>query len=291
MKPLYVFELICLAALWGASFLFMRMAVPEFGAFSLVELRTAIAAFFLLPFIIWQKKIHIIKDNIQTLVVLGLFSTAIPFWLLSYATIYVSAGYASILNATTPIFTAIVTWLWVKEKLDKFALAGLFLGFLGVFVLVFDSKDLSGCVALIPVIAALGATTCYGIGINFTKQKCQHLNPLLIAFGSQFTSALILLPLALYFWPEQLPSNRSWVAVTILGIASTGIAFILFFRLIANIGPNKTVSVTYLIPFFAVIWGALLLDEEPSIYMIVGGFFILLGVALSTGLFSKNRKQ
>lgn len=289
MRPIYLIELIILAALWGASFLFMRMAAPEFGPIPLVELRTGIAALFLLPIILWKRKYIIVKDNIIILTILGLFSTAIPFCLLSYTTLFVSAGYASILNATTPIFTAIVTWLWVREKLDSYALAGLFLGFLGVFILVFDSQDLSGGISLMPVIAALCATTCYGIGINYTKQRCHHLKPLEIAFGSQFTSAIILLPMALFFWPEQWPSTQSWVAVSILGVASTGIAFILFFRLIANIGPNKAITVTYLIPFFAVIWGALLLDEQPSIYMLFGGIFILLGVALSTGLFAAKK--
>ncbi len=289
MKPLDYIELVCLAALWGASFLFMRMAVPEFGPFALVELRTGIAALFLLPFILWQQKMSVIKDNFMVLVIVGLSSTAIPFCLLSFATLSVSAGYASILNATTPIFTALVTWFWVKEKLGLSALLGLVVGFLGVFILVFDKQGGQETVSLLPVLAALVATFCYGIGINYTKQKLSHLSPIVIAFGSQLTASLSLLPFAIWFWPSTLPSLQSWVAVSILGVASTGIAFILFFRLIANIGPNKAVTVTYLIPFFGVIWGSLLLDEVLTVYMAAGGFFILFGVALSTGMLVKAK--
>jgi len=289
MKPIDLFKLIILSSLWGASFLFMRMAAPDFGPIALIELRTAIAAIFLLPIILWKKKLKILKDNFGTLLVAGLFSSAIPFCLLSYATLYVSAGYASILNATTPIFTALIAWVWIKEKLSIFALGGLVLGFVGVFVLTFDSQDVSGGVSLIAVIAGLGATVCYGIAINFTKQKCQHLNPLVIAFGSQLGAALILLPLSIYFWPQHMPSTQSWVAVSILGVASTGIAFILFFGLIASLGSNKAASVTYLIPFFAVIWGFIFLKEALTSYMMLGGFFILFGVALSTGLISRHK--
>jgi len=287
MKPLYLLELFCLAALWGASFLFMRMAVPDFGPMALVELRTGIAALFLFPIIVWQNKWLIFKDNIVKLTIVGLFSTAIPFCLLSYSTLSVSAGYASILNATTPIFTAIVAWYWVKEKLALKTLLGLIVGFIGVFILVFDKQGANTEISLLPVMAALVATFCYGVGINYTKQGLGHLSPIVIAFGSQFMAALSLLPLAIWAWPQSMPSNQSWLAVSILGIACTGIAFILFFRLIANVGSTKAASVAYLIPFFGVFWGAILLDEHLTLYMAVGGFFILLGVALSTGLLSK----
>jgi len=287
MKPLYLLELICLAALWGASFLFMRMAVPEFGPFALVELRVGIAALFLLPIIIWRKKLLIIKDNFIKLMIVGLFSTAIPFCLLSYATLSVSAGYASILNATTPIFTAIVTWYWIKEKMAISTLLGLIVGFLGVLILVFDKQGSQADISLLPVIAALIATFCYGVGINYTQQKLGHLSAIEIAFGSLFGASICLLPLALYTWPQSMPSSQGWIAVSVLGIACTAIAFLLFFRLIANVGSNKAASVAYLIPFFGVIWGALLLQERLSIFMLIGGFLILLGVALSTGLMAK----
>jgi len=254
MKPLYLLELICLAALWGASFLFMRVAVPDFGPIALVELRTGIAALFLFPIIIWQNKWLIIKDNVIKLTIVGLFSTAIPFCLLSYSTLFVNAGYASILNATTPIFTAIVAWYWVKEKLTLTTLLGLIVGFIGVFILVFDKQSADTEISLIPIMAALVATLCYGIGINYTKQGLGHLDPIVIAFGSQLMASLSIMPLAIWTWPTDIPSNQSWLAVSILGVACTGIAFILFFRLIANVGSNKAASVAYLIPFFGIFW-------------------------------------
>jgi len=206
---------------------------------------------------------------------------------LSYATLSVSAGYASILNATTPIFTAIVTWYWIKEKMTISTLLGLMVGFFGVIILVFDKQGAQSEITLLPVIAALAATFCYGVGINYTKQKLVHLSAIEIAFGSLFGASILLLPLAVWVWPQAMPSAQSWVAVSVLGIACTGIAFILFFRLIANVGSNKAASVAYLIPFFGVIWGVLLLNENLSAFMLMGAFFILFGVALSTGLFEK----
>jgi drug/metabolite transporter (DMT)-like permease len=284
MKPLYLLELVLLAALWGASFLFMRIGTPEFGPVALIELRTAIAALFLLPIVLLTKKFGQASANYGLLFIVGLVGTAIPFCLLSYATLFVSAGYASILNAMAPIFTALIAWLWVNDRLSFSAVIGLIIGFGGVFILVFDKQDATGELNIWPVIAGLGATFCYGLGANFTRQKLGHIHPLAIAFGSQLGAALGLLPFSVWLWPQQVPGSQAWISVTVLGIACTGIAFILYFRLIANIGVNKAISVTYLIPLFGVVWGMIFLDEVLSLMMIAGAMTILLGVSLTTGM-------
>ncbi|MCK4709009.1 MAG: DMT family transporter, partial [Gammaproteobacteria bacterium] len=201
MKPLYLIELFTLAALWGASFLFMRMGAAEFGPVALIALRTGIAAVFLLPLILFSKKWRLIKENGLQLLVVGVVGTAIPFCLLSFAVLSVSAGYASIINATAPIFTAIIAWLWVKDELNISAITGLIIGFSGVIILVFDDQGNSSGITLLPVLAGLGATFCYGLGANFTKQKLSHVHPLALACGSQLGASISLLPFAIWLWP------------------------------------------------------------------------------------------
>lgn len=291
MNPRYLFELIVLAALWGGSFLFMRLGAPEFGPVALIEIRTAVAAVFLFPVVLWYRKLRMIQQNLGLLLIVGAIGTALPFCLLSYATLYVNAGYASILNATAPIFTALIAWWWVKERLNRTGLAGLLIGFLGVFVLVFDKQGNTAEIALVPVLAGLGATCCYGFGANFTRQKLQHIHPLAIACGSQAGAAFSLLPFSWWLWPDDVPGQDAWVSVVVLGIACTGIAFILYFRLIANVGVNKAISVTYLIPLFAVLWGMLFLDESLTVWMLGGGLLILTGVSLTTGVWPRQHQS
>jgi drug/metabolite transporter (DMT)-like permease len=290
MKPVYLLELMILAALWGASFLFMRVGAPEFGPITLIALRTAIAAIFLIPLVIMAGKIKLIQDNALLLFVVGVIGTALPFSLFSFAVLYVSAGYASILNATAPIFTALVAWIWVNERLTLSAALGLLIGFCGVVLLVLDDHSVSTEMVWIPVMACLAATLCYGIGANFARQKLGHVHPLAIAGGSQLGAALSLAPFGWWLWPDTPPGQQAWLAVIILGIASTAIAFILYFRLIANVGVTKAMTVTFLIPFFGVIWGMLFLQEMLTVFMLGGGLLILIGVGLSTDILNRWRK-
>lgn len=284
MSLKHFLELVLLSALWGASFLFMRVGAPEFGPVALIELRAAIAAITLLPLLVVSGQLRQVWDNLSIVLVIGVTSTALPFCLLSYATLYVSAAYASILNATAPIFTAIVAWLWVNDRLSLTGYLGLVIGFIGVFVLVLDDDLNSADTRIIPVLAGLGATFCYGIAANFSRQKMGHMPPLAIAGGSQMVAALILLPFSIWLWPEQNPTTLAWVSVVILGVASTGLAFIIYFRLIAAVGVHKTMAVTYLIPLFSMLWGYLIISEQVTLIMLGGGLLILFGVSLTTGL-------
>ena len=201
-----------------------------------------------------------------------------------------SAGYASILNATTPMFGALVSYFWLKDKLSTSGLVGLLLGFFGVFVLVLDKGGVGGETLVWPIVTALIATCLYGVGATYTKVRFGGVEPLALATGCQLASALFLLPGALYWWPTQMPSANAWLAAGILGVACTGIAFILFFRLIRDIGPANTMTVAYLIPVFGIGWGWLLLDEQLTMPMLLGGGLILFGVSLTTGLLSLRRK-
>ena len=284
MKTRDLIDLVALGLLWGASFLFMRIAGPEFGAFALVEVRVAIAAAVLLPMLLLRGQGGALAGNWRPLSILGVFNTALPFFLLTWATLYLTAGTSGILNATAPIFTAIVAWAWLGEKLTISRSAGLLVGSVGVWLLVRDKIGDSMGDTTLAVIAALGGAFLYGVGGNFTRRYASHVKPLAIATGSQIAAALSLLPVAVLTWPESPVSLTAWTAAIVMGVFSTALAYILYFRLIANTGPTNAITVTYLIPLFAMVLGAVVIDEPITVSMIVGCAVILLGTALATGL-------
>ena len=291
MKPIYLIELISLAAIWGASFLFMRIGSPEFGPFLFMALRTFTASLFLLPLVYIAKQQKALNGYKLKMLFLGQLNAAIPFVLFGYATLTLAAGTTSILNGTAPMFSAIVAYLWLKEKLSFSASMGLFIGFIGVYLLVIDKitvneKDIIG-----PAIAILIASFCYGFSANYAKKYLNGINPIALAAGSQISATLTLIPISLFFLPTTMPSNEAFTSLVILGVVCTGIAYIILFRLIANCGPAKAMSVTYLIPAFGLLWGNLFLNEAISQWMIIGYALILTGVALTTGLVKLNYKQ
>jgi len=284
MKAKDIVDLVLLAAVWGASFLFMRMGAPEFGPIALVQMRLLIAALFLLPVLKMRIGFAELQPNWKPLTMLGLLNSAIPMFLLTYATLYVTAGYSSVFNATAPLWGALVAWVWLSERLGKMGVVGLLVGFLGVAVLAGDAESLASPGSTLAVVAAIGGAFFYGVGANYARHCTKHLNSLSVATGSMLFPAILLLPLSVAFWPDAPPSARAWFALVAMGIASTGFAYILYFRLIANVGPAKAITVAYLIPAFAVIWGALILDETVTALMIIGCLIIFLGTALVSGV-------
>ena len=200
---------------------------------------------------------------------MAFFNSAFPFTLFTFATLYLTAGYTAVINSAAPLFTAIVAFIWVRERLGPTGVVGLLLGLLGVVVLVWDklAVDLEGAMPAIG--AGLLGSFCYGIAANFTRIRLEGLGSLELATGSQVAASLMLAPLCILYWPAEMPSMRAWLAVLALGLPCTGIAYILFFRLLTRLGPAKAVTVTYLVPLFA---------------MLAGCALILLGTALATGL-------
>ena len=289
MKAKDSVDLILLAAVWGASFLFMRMGAPEFGVVALTQLRMLIGALFLLPVLKLRVGFDELPGNWKPLTMLGFYNSAIPFLFLTYATLYVTGGFSSVINATAPLWGALVAWVWLSQRMSKTGVVGLILGFVGVGVLAGDAESLASPGATLAVAAAAAGAFFYGIGANYAKRYTQHMNSLSVATGSMLFPAIILTPFAIYFWPDVQPSMRAWGALVAMGIFSTGFAYILYFRLIANVGPAKAITVAYLIPAFAVVWGALFIDEKVTLLMIVGCLIIFLGTALVTGVFQRKR--
>jgi drug/metabolite transporter (DMT)-like permease len=289
MKAKDVVDLVLLAAVWGASFLFMRMGVPDFGPVALVELRLLIASLFLLPVLKVRAGLGELPGNWRPLTILGILNSAVPFLLFSYATLYVTAGYSSVINATAPLWGALVAWLWLSERLPVIGVIGIVTGFAGVAVLTGDAQSLANPGATGAAMAAVGGAFFYRIGANFARRYTRHQNSLSVATGSMLFPALLLAPVAIACWPDVQPSLRAWIAIIAMGIGSTGFAYILYFRLIANVGPAKAITVAYLIPVFAMLWGVLLLGEAVTGRMVIGCLVIFVGTALVSGVFRRHR--
>lgn len=289
MKSKDVIDLILLAALWGASFIFMRVASPEFGPFALVELRVGIAGLFLLPILLYRKQVSELTTYWKPLLLVGFIGSALPFVLFAFSTLFLTGGFTSIVNASTPLWGTVIAWLWINESMTKYTAIGLLIGFAGIVVLVWEKLEFSLDDASWAVPASLLATFLYGIAAVYAKIHLNKASALGIATGSQLAAALCLLPIAIWFWPETSISLEAWGATLLLAIASTSLAYILYFRLIANIGPSKAITVTFLIPIFGMLWGSLFLDESVTLQMLAGCGIILLGTALATGFINPKK--
>lgn len=284
MKTRDIIDLVILAALWGASFLFMRVSVAEFGAVPMMTIRVALAALVLLPIVFIQGKQRLISTNLRSLFLVGLLNSALPFSLIAYSTLYVTAGFASVLNAATPIFASIIAFVWFGQRLSRLAALGLAIGLVGVILLVWDKIGFAADNLTLAIIAGVSGTLCYGIAANYSKAKLSSMDPLSITAGSLLTASLLMTPFAIYWWPQQMPSATAWVNVSILAIACTSFAQLLFFRLIARTGATNATVVTFLIPVFGLLWGYLFLNETAPVSTLVAGFIILAGTGLSTGI-------
>lgn len=281
-------DLLLLAALWGASFLFMRIAAPEFGPVALMAVRVGGGALFLLPLLMLRGGTEPALKHWRAITVVGLLSSAFPFLLFGIAALVLSAGLMAVFNATAPIWGALVAWLWLSEKLSLSRIAGMGIGLAGVIALAWGKADFKpdvhGVSAAAGIAACLGATLLYGIAANATRRWLGGVPPLAVAAGSQVASALLLVGPAIAAWPAQMPGSRAWLAAAALAVLCTGLAYILYFRLVAHAGPANAISVTLLLPAFAMLWGWLFLGEMPTAAMLAGCAVILLGTALSTGL-------
>lgn len=281
-------DLLLLAAIWGGSFLFMRIAVPEFGPGPLMELRVGLAALMLLPVALLRGKLPIIARHWKAIFVVGALNSAIPFLLYAYAAQSLGAGFMSVSNAVTPVWGAIIGWLWLKDRLPLMRTIGLAIAFLGIFVLSWDKLDFSSGGDGPAVLALIAAPMFYGIAANWTKRFLSTIDPLSATTGSMISAALVLAPLAIATWPSQAVSWQAWSATIALAIACTGLAYLMLFRLIASVGPTGAVSVTFLVPLFGVLWGAWFLDETLTAQILAGATVILIGTALALGLIRRR---
>lgn len=286
----WLVDLVLLGALWGASFLFMRIGAAEFGALPTAAVRVAIATLFLLPCLALSKQGPALAQHWKAAALVGVFNSGLPFALFCFALLTLPSGLAAVLNATVPMFGALVAWAWFRDRPDNSRLVGLVVGFAGVALLASrgggghgGSSD-DAAASFWAVLACLGACLSYGVSASATRRYLTGVPSLATATGSQIGATLFLVLPALWLRPAQMPSLHAWLAVGALGIACTGIAYILFFRLIAQAGPAKALTVTFLVPVFAVFYGAVFLHEPITPWMLLCAAVIVVGVALSTGI-------
>ena len=288
-------DLLLLAALWGASFLFMRLGAADFGPVALVFVRVAGASLVLLPLLLWRgggagaaDGVRALRQHWRVIALVGVINSAVPFLLFTAAALVLSAALMAMFNATAPIFGALIAWLWLKDKLPASRAMGLLIGLIGVVVLAWDKADFTagehGISAAWGMLACLLATLLYGLAANLSRRYLAGVPPLAVAAGSQVTAALVLLLPALVWWPAAAPSGSAWASAAALAVGCTAWAYALYFRLIANVGVSRAISVTFLIPAFAMLWGAVFLGEVPTTRMLLGGGVVLLGTALATGM-------
>lgn len=283
MKPQQIAELFLLAALWGGSFLFMRIAAPELGPIWLIELRVLIAGVALLPLLYSQGLLHELRRYQGPLLLTGLLNSALPFSLLAFASLYLPAGMTAILNSTAPFFGVAVAFVWLREKLTLAKILGFCLGFVGVVVLMGLREATVTAEFWWAIAAGLTAALMYAIAAPFIRLNLQGVPSLVIATGSQLSAAICLIPLLPFTRPTQLPSTAAMLSMLGLALLSTSVAYILYFRLIQSVGSTRALTVTYLIPLFAILWGALVLKEAITVSMVAGGSLILLGTAIANG--------
>ncbi|KIZ37828.1 MULTISPECIES: DMT family transporter [Stutzerimonas stutzeri subgroup] len=287
MRPLDMFRLLALAAIWGASFLFLRIIAPVLGTFPTAFFRVLLATAGLLVILLLLRTRWDFRGKLGLCLVLGVINSGLPFALYSVAAQLVPAGYSAIFNATTPMMGVLIGALFFTEELTLAKIIGVFSGLGGVALLMrigpvpFDTELLLGA------LACLGATACYGFGGFLTRRwinQGEGLDSEVVAFGSQLGATLCLLPLfglsLLNAPPVNWGDSTVWLSLLGLGLVCTAFAYILYFRLLADIGPVKTLTVTFLIPPFGVLWGVIFLDEPLSWAYVQGGALIALALWL-----------
>ncbi len=281
-------DFLLLAAIWGSSFLFMRIGAAELGALPTAALRVAIASLFLWPLLRLRGQTALLRQHWKPVLFVGVLNSGIPFALYAFAVMHISTGLSSILNATVPLFGALVAWAWLGDRPGFSRSVGLAIGFGGIVLLaggqVGFKTNASGLSPLWAVLACLGATTCYALSASFTKKHIPPLPSLVTATGSQIGATLALVLPALWWHPDHVPGLHTWAAMLALGVLCSGVAYILYFRLIERAGPARALTVTYLVPVFAVAYGVALLGESVTLWMLLCGAIVLAGTSLASGL-------
>lgn len=277
-------ELLLLSMLWGAAYLFMRAAVPAFGPAAMIALRMAIAAAMLLPLLAWRGGLAQLRAQPGPLLLQSVVFTALPFLMLGFAAQHLTAGLLAVLNATAPLFAALLSHFVFRERLGRWRSLGLVMGFAGVALLTAGAVSFRSTQGLQAVAAVLLVSAMWAVGANYTRRRLGGMDNLALTVGSMAIAGLALAPLAVATWPAEPPPLRAWIEVVFLGVASSGLGFLLYYRLLRRIGAVRAMSVTFLNPVVALVAAAAYLGETVSLQTMVAGAVVLLGTALALGL-------
>ena len=291
----YVPLLLLVAAIWGASFMFIKVAVAEIDPVPMIWIRLILAALVLVPLLFFQlgagAALEGLREGAWGLAFLGFANAALPFTLIAWGERYIDSSVAAIANAPVPIFVALLAIKFrPSERVTGLRLAGIFLGFLGVGVLTGFHPEGGGW-AIAGTLAVVAAAVCYAVSNIFAATRFSHVSPFVVVTGSSVTGALMLTPLAVFQLPSEMPSAKAASSVVALGVVGTAIALLFFYRMLNRYGASRAALVTYLIPLVAIVYGVGLLDEPVSANVVAGLVLILGGVAVGSGAVRFARRQ
>lgn len=289
MSPKQIGALVLLSAIWGASFIFIRVAVEPFGPTFMMLIRISLAALILYGYAKLSGVTLEIREHWRKFIVLGAFSSAIPFTLIGWAELTITGSMAAILNSTAPLFTTFVAAFWLGERLTVFKIFGAMMGIIGVVFIVGGSPITLDSMFVLATLASLGAALCYAIGGVFAKRAFDGVSNMSLSTGQLMGATLVLAPVSIFNVPTHDLPTDAILALLALAVFATALAYRLYYYLIISAGPTKALTVTLLVPVFGVIWGAILLDEPISSGMIIGLVLILLSVGLVTGMLSPRK--
>ena len=291
MTRRYLPMLVLLALVWGSSFMFIKVAVRELDPATLVLGRLGVAALTLgvvVPLVLGGKlALSEIQAHWPVLAVVGLLNTAVPFWLLSWGETRIDSGLASIIQASVPIFNAVLAFgFFHEQRVGGRRLIGVAVGFVGVALLVGAQPQAK----ILGALAVVGMATCYAAGGLLARKHLAEVRPQAVALGTTVVAALVMVPSGVAYAPHHLPGWKPLASVVVLGVVGTAFAYLLFYTIIAGAGAAYASFVTYLVPPVALAYGAVFLHEHIGFAAVAGLVLILLGVALGTG-WSRRRRS
>lgn len=272
--------LLVLAGVWGASFLLIKVGLRDLEPSTLVLLRVALAALTLLPIAAATDALDGLRASWRELTVLGALNSAVPFWLLSFGETRLDSGLAAVIQAAAPIFTVLLAARFdPSQRSTGMRLVGVLVGFAGVALLVGVQRGGEVVAALAIVLTAL----CYAAGALYGGRRLAHVRPIGLAFGAMVAATVLVAPAGLLQLPNDVPGWKPLLAVVVLGVVGTGLAYILYFGLVLGAGASRAILITYLVPALALVYGALFLEEPVTASALAGLALVLAGVALGTG--------
>ncbi len=290
MSTADLLRLFSLAAIWGGSYAFMRTVAPVFGGIGTMWLRISIAGVVLLAYALATREDLQFAKWWKQYLFIGMLNSALPFALIAFAMKTLPVGYGAILNALSPFFAALFASFMLDEKLTAARLFGMTLGLAGVGVIINLGPIPLTAETLTAAAASIAATCLYGFIIVYTKKFTRGVPNMGIAVGTLVLPAIVVAPLGLMYVPPVMPAANVLLALCGLAILCSSIAYLLYYRLIRDVGPTRAISATFLIPVFGATWGVLFFDETMNASMIGGGIIVLIGVALVLGVLPMRRQ-
>ena len=282
--------LLLLGAVWGASYIFIRVLVEPLGPIFLMFLRVALSGLLLYGYARLKGARLQIRERWQPFLILGILGSALPFTLIGWSELTLTGSMAAVLNSATPLFTTFVAAVGLRERLTPYKLIGALLGIIGVSIVVGGSPLDLDAEVLLAVLASLGAGLSYAVSGVFAKRSFYGVDNLSLATGQLLGAGFVLAPLTLFDPPQGTLSPAAALSLLALIVVCTACAYQLYYYLIISAGPTKALTVTLLVPVFGVMWGALLLQEDISSGMLLGLAIVLLSVGLVTGIISPRRR-